>query len=212
MGEHAAVWWLIVLMAEINGFLGRGHVTDAVEVAAQARRRAYAQFWRRDVWEAACRAGGQTARAVLERPLSRTRTKLTAAMVVGTIEDDEFVRVGWRDEEIEVLDCPDYFPNGQNRPGRVIDLAEVAPPIMGSYGRVWTHLDGLQEYRKNKLFAWGIMDQTRLLRRWATVGEIERSQGLPDVVADGTEQGVAYHMLGNAVQRRRPIGSSTPLT
>ncbi len=31
--------------------------------------------------------------------------------------------------------------------------------------------------------------------------EIERFQGLPDVVADGTEQGVAYHMLGNAVQR-----------
>ena len=53
MGEHAAVWWLIVLMAEINGFLGRGHITDAAEVAAQARRRAYAQFWRRDVWVAA---------------------------------------------------------------------------------------------------------------------------------------------------------------
>ena len=34
MGEHAAVWWLIVLMAEINGFLGRGHITDAAEVAA----------------------------------------------------------------------------------------------------------------------------------------------------------------------------------
>ncbi len=31
--------------------------------------------------------------------------------------------------------------------------------------------------------------------------EIERFQGLPDVVADGTEQGVAYHMLGNAIQR-----------
>ncbi len=31
--------------------------------------------------------------------------------------------------------------------------------------------------------------------------EIGRFQGLPDVVADGTEQGVAYHMLGNAIQR-----------
>ncbi len=164
MGEHAAVWWLIVLMAEINGFLGRGHITDAAEVAAQARRRAYAQFWRRDVWVAACQAGGQTVRAILERPLAKTRTRLTAAMVVGTIEDDEFVKVGWRDEDIEVLDCPDYFPSGRNRPGRVIDLTEVAPPIMGSYGRVWTHLDGLQEYKKNKLFAWGILDQTRLLR------------------------------------------------
>ncbi len=135
-------------MAEINGFLGRGQITDAVEVAAQARRRAYAQFWRRDVWEAACRANVDMVRAVLERPLAKTRTRLTAATAIGAIDDDEFARVEWRDDEIEVLDCPDYFPSGRCRTGRVIDVTEVAPPVMGSYGRVWTHLEGLQEYQE----------------------------------------------------------------
>ena len=55
MGTHVAVWWLIVLLAELNGFTGRGQITNAADVAAQARRRAYGGFWRRDVWDAACR-------------------------------------------------------------------------------------------------------------------------------------------------------------
>ena len=150
MGTHAAVWWLIVLLADLNGFPGRGQITDAVEVAAQARRRAYAEFWRRDVWEAACRANVDMVRAVLERPLARTRTRLTAATAIGAIDDEEFARVEWCDDEIEVLDCPDYFPSGRCRTGRVIDITEVAPPVMGSYGKVWTHVEGLQEYVPEK--------------------------------------------------------------
>ena len=73
--------------------------------------------------------------------------------------------------------------------------------MMASYGRVWTHDGGIEEYRKNKLVARGLLGPTRQRPRWATVEEVEKLQGLPDVVADGTEEGIAYYMLGNAIQR-----------
>ncbi len=202
IGIHVAVWWLIVLLAELNGFTGRGQVTDAVSVAAQARRRAYGNFWRRDVWKMACRNDTNMVRDLLQRPRARTRNRVTAAVVFDKpLDDDEFDRVEWRGEEREVLDDPDYLPCTRRREGRTVEPGEATPPVMGSYGRVWTHRTGRDIYRKYKLFAWGYVDPLRLRRRWATVEEVAKLQGLPDVVADGTEQGVAHYMLGNAVQR-----------